>query len=64
MNPKILDTTELITLEDQAQAVMQQSKPQSYLYETASRLMMIMKMEQIRRGIFASQSAQLRQKTD
>ncbi|WP_157670116.1 hypothetical protein ABHF33_12685 [Chitinibacter sp. FCG-7] len=60
MNPKSLEPIELITIEEQSTAVMQQAQPQSYLYQTARRLKSLMQLELIRRGLFARQIAALR----
>ncbi|WP_373974786.1 hypothetical protein NT239_14325 [Chitinibacter sp. SCUT-21] len=60
MNPQNLDSSDLVSIEAQAQELQQQSKPQSDLHQTAKRLKMLMQLELIRRGIFDRQKNQIR----
>lgn len=60
MNPKSLETQELITIEAQAGEVLSKTLPQSRLYEMASRLQNILRLEMIRRGLFERQLQRLR----
>ncbi len=60
MNPKPLDTHELITIEAQAGEVLAKTLPQSRLYQMASRLQNILRLELIRRGLFERQIQKLR----
>jgi hypothetical protein len=60
MNPKSLETQELITIEAQAGEVLSQALPQSRLYQMASRLQNILRLELIRRGLFERQIQRLR----
>nr|WP_314901737.1 hypothetical protein [uncultured Deefgea sp.] len=61
MNPKTLETQDLITIEAKAGEVLSQTLPQSHLYQMASRLQNILRLEMIRRGIFERQIQRLRE---
>lgn len=60
MNPKNLETQDLITIEEKAGEVLTQTMPQSHLYEVAYRLQNILRLELIRRGLFERQIQRLR----
>jgi hypothetical protein len=60
MNPQTLETQEILTIEEQASNLLQQTERQSHLYAIAQRLQNILQLELIRRGLFARQIAQLR----
>jgi len=60
MNPKALETQDLITIEAEAGEVLNQTLPQSHLYQLASRLQNILRLELIRRGLFERQIQRLR----
>jgi hypothetical protein len=61
MNPKTLETQDLITIEAKAGEVLNQTLPQSRLYQMASRLQNILRLEMIRRGLFDRQIQRLRE---
>ena len=63
MNPQPLETLELIAIEAQASVVLSHALPQSYLYQMASRLQNISRLELIRRGLFERQIQRLRSST-
>lgn len=61
MNPRLLDTTELVLIDKQADEMLQTTMPQSPLYLLTSRLRLYLQLEMIRRGIFTRKMHRLRQ---
>ncbi|WP_028451120.1 hypothetical protein [Chitinilyticum aquatile] len=60
MNPKLLETSELVLLDQQADEMLKKTAPQSVLYQLTDRLRLYLQLEMIRRGIFTRKMLRLR----